>query len=131
MDILSSLMGGTIVAAVFTFAQFLITRRDAKAEKESKILKAIAELAETVAGIRKDISVDKADNARRNILLFDDELRRGIDHSEESYNQVLDDIKMYRNFCNSHPDYENDKASSAREHITHCYQQVKAENKFI
>ena len=55
----------------------------------------------------------------------------GEEHSEESYNQVLEDIKHYRSFCRDNDDYENDKATNAIEHINHCYMQVKAENKFI
>ena len=62
---------------------------------------------------------------------FDDELRRKVDHSEESYNQVLADIKFYRHYCRTHADYENDKATSAIAHIRETYQTIKNENKFI
>jgi hypothetical protein len=74
---------------------------------------------------------ENADDARRNILNFDDELRRKVDHSEESYNQVLADIKFYRHYCREHEDYENDKATSAITHVRETYQEVKNANKFI
>lgn len=130
-DIIIALMGGALVGAVLTFIQFLINRKDAIEQKESTILEAIKELSNKITGVERRIDRDGADAARRNILLFDDELRRGEEHSEESYNQVLEDIKHYRSFCRDNDDYENDKATNAIEHINHCYMQVKAENKFI
>ena len=128
---ISGLLGGTIVGAVLLFVQFLISRSDSKKEKDNIILKAIEALSEKITGVENRIDREGADSARRNILLFDDELRRGEEHSEESFNQVLDDIKHYRDFCRDHEDYENDKAVNAIEHINHCYKQIKAENKFI
>ena len=88
-------------------------------------------LSDKIVGIESRMDKENADNARRNILSFDDELRRGMEHSEESFNQVLQDIKYYRNFCRTHADYENDKATSAITHIRETYQRVKNENKFI
>lgn len=74
---------------------------------------------------------DRAEAARKEILIFDDELRRGIDHSEELFNQVLDSINLYKKFCHNHPDYENSKAVNAISHINETYKHIKAENKFI
>ena len=130
-DIVLALLGGALVGAVLTFIQFLINRKDAMSERESKILDAIRELSDKIIGVEKRIDRDGADAARRNILLFDDELRRGEAHSEESYNQVLEDIRHYRQFCRDNDDYENDKATNSIEHINHCYQQIKAEDRFL
>ncbi len=130
-NIVSVLLGGALVAAVLTFLQFLITRRDAKAEKDSKILKAIEALTEKITGLEKRMDKNSADEARRNILLFDDELRRGDAHSEESFNQILEDCNYYMKFCRLHPEYENNKAAAAISNIQHVYQQVKMEDRFI
>lgn len=53
---------------------------------------------------------DKMDASRIRILRFGDECTRGLPHSEEHFNQVLDDINRYERYCNSHPDYKNAKA---------------------
>lgn len=132
MNVVSLLLGGTLVAAVLTFLQFLITRKDAKAEKDNAILKAIGELADKITGLEHRMDKESADEARRNILLFDDELRRGDEHSEESFNQILDDCDYYAKFCVIHKDdYKNCKAEVAIENIRHTYQQIKHEDKFI
>lgn len=53
---------------------------------------------------------DKMDASRIRILRFGDECKRDIPHSEEHFNQVLDDIDRYESYCNSHPEYKNAKA---------------------
>jgi len=72
-----------------------------------------------------------ADAARNRILRFDDELRRKVDHSEEFFDQILDDITFYRKYCNEHDSYPNAKANSAMRNIETVYDICREENKFI
>lgn len=131
MNIIDGIMGGTLVGVILIFVQFLITRSDQKKEKNSTILKAIEALSEKLTGLEKRMDKDSADESRRNILLFDDELRRGDAHSEESFNQILEDCNYYIKFCRLHPEYENNKAQAAIENIRTTYQIVKHEDRFI
>ena len=52
----------------------------------------------------------KMDASRIRILRFGDECKRDIPHSEEHFNQILDDINAYELYCASHPEYKNAKA---------------------
>lgn len=131
MDFLQAAAIALISGGLVTFVEFLIRRSDAKKDKNSEVLKAIKDLTDKITGIENRMDKENADDARRNILTFDDELRRGVPHSEESFNQVLQDIKFYRKYCREHADYENDKATSAIAHIRETYQEVKNQNKFI
>ena len=125
--VLIALISGGLVG----FLEFMIRRNDEKKARHNEILDTLKIIKERILGIEARMDKENADVARRNILAFDDELRRHEDHSEESYNQVLADIKYYRDFCRNHDDYENDKATSAIAHILATYQTVKNENKFI
>ena len=131
MDFLQAAAIALISGGLVSLIEFLIRRSDEKEDKNSEVLKAIQKLAEEIASIIARMDKENAYDARRNILNFDDELRRKVDHSEESYNQVLADIKFYRHYCREHADYENDRATSAIAHIREMYQVVKNANKFI
>ena len=131
MDFIQTLVGGLVGGGFIGFLEFLIRRKDEKNDKNSEILKAIKSLAESISDIENRFDRENADESRRNILSFDDELRRGMDHSEESFNQILEDMNFYSHYCKDHPEYENNKAQNAIRHINDVYQRVKAENKFI
>lgn len=131
MDFLQAAAIALISGGLVSLIEFFIRRNDEKKDKNSEVLKAIQNLADKITGIENRMDKENADEARRNILSFDDELRRGVPHSEESFNQVLQDIKFYRNYCRTHTDYENDKATSAIAHIRETYQTVKNKNEFI
>lgn len=93
---------------------------------------------EDLNGVHKELDsmkeaeeVREANAARNRILRFDDELRRKIDHSEEFWDQTLDDVTFYRNYCDSNDKYPNSKADVAMKNIEETYHVCKKENKFI
>ena len=71
---------------------------------------------------------DNADNARRGILTFNDELLRGKMHSKEAFDQTLRDIDYY---SNAHPDYPDNQAMLAIANIKRCYQRCTEEKTFL
>ena len=81
---------------------------------------------------RQDEERDKqlALDARRRILSTADEIRKKVRHSEEFFNDVLDDISYYRNYCKTHPNFENSKAVISSRIIEETYQQCLLEDDF-
>lgn len=73
----------------------------------------------------------RALDARRHIIAAADELRRGVEHSEEWFNSVLEDCTGYKRYCTENPDFQNEKAVRSMQYIENTYDKVYAENKFI
>lgn len=69
--------------------------------------------------------------ARRRILRFADEVRRHDKHSEEYFNNVLEDISDYKTYCNEHPNFENEKAVIAIRIIEKAYEHCVEEDDFL
>ena len=132
MDLLlQTIVGGLLGGGFVGFLEFLIKRKDEKDDKKDEILSKLDAISKKISDIEEQMEKDKADNARRNILLFDDELRRAVPHSEESYNNILESVNFYQQYCIDNPKYENSKAVNAIENINQVYQKVKHDDLFI
>lgn len=91
----------------------------------------VKNLKEKHEELRNRMDKDDADECRTRILRFADELRRGVEHSEEFFNQILDDISDYERYCSEHPEYKNSKAVNAIAKIDKVYQKCMEENSFL
>lgn len=92
----------------------------------------INDIKESRKEYKKEREFMKATACRRRILNFDDELRRRLQHSEESFNSIIEDIDFYVPFCEEHKnDYSNKKAEAAISNILEKYKQCKEQNDFI
>ena len=96
------------------------------------------EVLEKVETLTQDVKKNKAEDeeqwvslSRTHILRFGDELLHGVDHSKEHFDQVLDDISKYENYCRTHQDYPNGKAVATIKQIKKTYQKCLEENSFL
>ena len=64
---------------------------------------------------------DKAEEARAAVLRFNNELLRNIPHTREEYFDILHSIDTYEVYCDTHKDYENNRAVFAIENIKRSY----------
>ena len=72
-----------------------------------------------------------ADRHRMEILRFNNELLRSIDHTKEEFIQVLAEIDAYERFCEDHPDYPNNRAVLAIENIQENYKERLQKRDFL
>lgn len=72
-----------------------------------------------------------ADRHRLEILRFNNELLRSIDHTKEEFIQVLAEIDAYKRFCEDHPDYPNNRAVLAIENIRENYRERLKKHDFL
>ena len=78
-------------------------------------------------------SLEKSDviDCRVRILTFADEIRRGVRHSKETFDQVLSDIDTYERYCTEHPDFMNNKTVAAKAKILEVYSDCMGKNDFL
>lgn len=69
--------------------------------------------------------------ARTHILRFGDEVRIGVKHSKESFDEVLSDITAYEAYCSAHPEFPNNRTRAAEGFITDTYDKCLRENSFL
>lgn len=71
---------------------------------------------------------------RARIIRFNDEIMEEKTeektHTKEYYNNILEDIDKYEAYCNSHPDYPNNKAVMAIHNIKAKYEEHMENNSF-
>lgn len=126
--ILISIIGG---GAFLSFIEYLIKRHDEKKGKTNKIMEAIEKIQAQVRELKKENDDDRATNARIRILKFSDEVRHGVRHSKEAFDQVNQDIDIYNAYCKANPSYENNRGVQAIENIERIYQQCLRDNDFL
>lgn len=100
-------------------------------ERDEKQSEKLDQIAKTLSD-HIDAEAEKdARQARRRIIEFADECRRGTRHSEEHFCNVLEDIDDYERYCDRHPLFKNKKAEQSIGFILEVYDKCKHENSFI
>lgn len=99
------------------------------ANKLSKKIR-VNELLEEFNKLNYKVDCNKADTCRMMILDFNGEIKRGIHHDEEQFNEVISLIDKYERFCRNNPDYPNNKAVLAIENIKNVYKRAYSKNDF-
>ena len=127
--------GSALIAAVASIVSLLLNRKWQKEDRGADKLDAISqEITDVKRTLTDHITADAendAKQARRRIIAFADECRRGLQHSEEHFDNVLDDITAYNQYCIDHPRFENSKAVLSIRFITEVYDRCKRTNDFI
>ena len=108
--------------AVFSFVQFFITFAFSRKDKTK-------ELGDKIDSLADKVDENQAILARTHILRFSDEIRNGVEHSQEYFRQQLDDCDTYEKFCEKHPEFKNSYTMIANKHIKETYERLTREGK--
>lgn len=130
-SVLAALLGGSFGAALVALVQFFVSRHDKRQDKSDSVSAEVAGLRKDVGKLAGELAEDRATNARIRILGFSDEVRHGVRHSKESFDQVNLDIDTYRRYCDDHPDYKNNRAVMAIANIERVYADCLRKQDFL
>lgn len=96
-----------------------------------EVLEEITELKKNMKEIRDVNDERNAKECRARILHFGDELYHDARHTKEHFDQILDDIHEYGQYCDSHKDFKNDKTVMTTAKIRDTYRQCVDEHSFL
>ena len=115
VEIIMAVLGSSVLTVIVNRVFNILDR---KKDKQDKIISEITAIKNELNKHIEDDEKHRADMSRARILRFSDELRRGISHSEESFNNILEDIDNYISYCTQHESvYINSKANAAIRNI--------------
>lgn len=132
MDILTSTLSILIGGGLFSLIQFLIARYDTKHDRLNEVVESIGALStkmddrfnildEKIDTVKAKADENNTVNCRVRILRFEDELQAKQKHSKDSWDQVMSDIDVYENYCDTHPNFKNNQTVATITHIKHGY----------
>lgn len=104
-----------------------------------KIGKAInGDMMDEFKAMRKDLDAMKAEieetnakNMRTKIIRFASEIRVHQLHTKDYFDEVMDDITAYEQYCDTHKNFKNSITVMSSELITETYKKCLEENSFL
>lgn len=120
-----------ILVALVGIIPTIITNRKKTDEALKTTQGSIDKLQNTLNAHIKEGENEKARNQRYRILLFYDEVCAGQKHSESHYEDILDDISEYEQYCARHPDFKNSRGGIAMQEIEQTYKKIKSKGGFL
>ena len=125
-----------LIKLLISFIHEIITGRkkisnEEIAEKLDKQGKQISALEKSFEKKSEDDEEKEAKACRRRILRADDEIRMGMRHSKDFFDDVLRDIDYYERYCDEHRHFKNSCAESAIRNVRQTYDKCKAQNDFL
>lgn len=100
-------------------------------DSQEKMAKDIEALHDQNKVITDTLERKDAEDARNHILRFGDEVKNKVRHSEEYFNQILDDITKYEQYCEAHPDFKNARTIATKQIIKEVYAKCLREKDFL
>lgn len=96
-----------------------------------ELLDRMEKLESMVKMMEETSSEQAAKSTRIRILRFGDEILHGIHHSKEHFNQILQDITEYEQYCREHPNFKNNMTVLTTKHIMEVYSACFEDNNFL
>lgn len=128
VQIITAVIGSSSVSSIILY---LLQRKDGFKTDIHALEDKLDKLSDRIEEHEEKRQRDKAEQARLQILRFDDELLNNVKHSKEYYHQILKAIDLYDKFCERNPDFPNSQAVFAEKHVKESYEQCLLTNDFL
>lgn len=108
--------------------------RHINADVLQKLTTMETELTATKEKLDEHVTMDDErymDLHRARILQFNTELIRHQEHTEEDFNDIMHNITCYERYCETHPEYPNNRAVRAIKNINRVYDELMKTGGFL
>lgn len=120
-----------IISGLFTLIPTLIAIFQSAKKNREKINNKIDAMDKKLDNHIKEDEWGTMKQVRSRILRFSNDVCRGEHFSEEYWNNILDNIDDYEQYCKVHSDFLNNKGELAIKFIKDEYLEVKKNNTFL
>lgn len=86
-------------------------------EAYAESMRKLEETAQSVSALTKVVEESQMRASRYRIIRFDDEEQNGAYHSDDHWDQIIEDVDIYEAFTIAHPDFINGKGRAAMHRI--------------
>jgi len=100
-------------------------------KRVDELEKKVDNIASVQSELEAQLNERDAANCRTRILRFSDELRQGVKHSKESFDQALADCDTYERYCHDNPDFKNNRTVVAKSRILSAYKECLGKDNFL
>ena len=97
----------------------------------AEVIAKVGKLEDDIEAMHAGMDEKAARDARSDILRFGDELRLGIKHSKEAFDNILVAINEYDEYCQEHPKFKNRMTDITKRYIEDIYDKCLRENTFL
>lgn len=119
-----------VIVAIFGSTGFWSWMTNRKSSNKD-IIEKLNKLENAVDKLDYKVDQNEAITCRARLVRFNKELINREKHTEEEFDQALDDCTKYERFCAKNPDFRNNKAVLSIENIKRCYKQCEEQNDFL
>ena len=123
------------IAAATSLVTLLLNRRfqriDRAAEKDDECKQTLERIEKKLDAHIASDKEDSIKQGRSQFLIFADELSRGIPHSREHFEAIIDLVDDYDRYCKDHPKFPNSKARAAEKLIRETYEKRLAKGDWL
>lgn len=135
MDLLIGVLGAGVGSGVMAILLAVLQRKwkkeDQTDDQQSAIMEKLDHLNGRMDKMEAEAEQREIKHARIRILRFRDECSHDVKHSEEHFDQVIEDIDDYEAYCTDHPEFKNNKAVTSIQIIKDTYRRRLVNNDFI
>lgn len=119
-----------IAVAIFASTGFWSWLSQRKASNKD-LMNKLESVSQKVDKIDYKVDQNEAVNCRARLLRFNKELIKKERHTQEEFDQCLEDCDKYERFCAAHPGFKNNKAALSIQNIERCYNVCCEEGDFL